>query len=117
MKGRRIKSFLLGLILSVVLLIPLPLSAAEVLQVLSSTVLKIGDQNRIYTVRLACLEVKKSDEEKARTWLKAKLRRGRKVNLRPINSMDGTLLARVNLVDADIDISEELIKSGLANSL
>ena len=72
-----------------------PVQAAEVLQVRSATLLQIGDGNRSYPVRLACLEVAPEDQEQAQQWLRSRLPRQTRVNLRPIGSLDGTLVARV----------------------
>ena len=44
--------------------------AAEILQVSNSSVLLIGDNNRTYTVRLACTEISPDLEEPAFKWLK-----------------------------------------------
>lgn len=83
-----------------------PASAAEVLQVRSATLLQIGDRNRSYPVRLACLEVAPDDQELAQQWLRDRLPRQSRVNLRPIGAQDGTLVARVT----------PLPRAGLANS-
>ena len=88
--------------------------AAEVLQVSSSSVLLIGDNNRTYTVKLACTEISPDLEEKSVNWLRKELPRYIKVNLRPKGSMDGMLVAKVIPIDSNIDISEKYINEGLA---
>ena len=90
--------------------------AAEILQVSSSSVLLIGDNNRTYTVKLACTEVSSDLEEKSVNWLKKQLPRHTKVNLKPKGSVDGVLLARVIPFDSDIDINEKYINEGLATN-
>ena len=90
--------------------------AAEILQVTSSSVLLIGDHNRTYTVKLACTEINPDSEEKSVNWLKKKLPRHTKVNLKPKGSVDGVLLAKVIPFDTNIDIAEEYIHEGLATN-
>ena len=65
--------------------------AAEILQVTSSSVLLIGDHNRTYTVKLACIEITPDLEAKSVKWLKKQLPRHTKVNLKPKGSVDGDL--------------------------
>ncbi len=89
--------------------------AAEVLQVRSSTILQIGDRNRSYTVKIACLEVDPSNEVDAMNSLKSLLRRKKRVNLKPQGAIDGVLLARVDLIESKIDIGQSLEKKGLGS--
>ncbi|KGG25700.1 hypothetical protein EV14_2087 [Prochlorococcus sp. MIT 0703] len=109
---RRLQAILLSLLL-VLSIAPLPVMAAEVLRVSSSSLLQVGDHNRTYTVRLACLQVDPSDEAEAMAWLKSELPRRRRVNLRPEGSSDGVLLARVTSIGSDIDLSAGLATAGL----
>tara|TARA_B100000700_G_C14215376_1_gene476709 strand:- start:43 stop:390 length:348 start_codon:yes stop_codon:yes gene_type:complete len=91
-------------------------SAAEILQVSSSSVLLIGDHNRTYTVKLACTEISPELEEKSIDWLKKQLPRHTKVNLKPRGSVDGILVAKVIPFDSKIDINEKFINEGLATN-
>ncbi len=93
---------------------PLNVFSAEVLQVRNSSTLQIGDRNRTYTVRIACLKVAPSDEDAALISLRSELKRGSKVNLKPVGSDDGMLLARVILIDNQKDIGQGLSQDGLA---
>ena len=90
--------------------------AAEILQVSSSSILLIGDHNRTYTVKIACIEINPYLEEKSVNWLKKELPRHTKVNLKPKGSEDGVLLAKVITLNSDIDITEEYINEGLATN-
>ena len=90
--------------------------AAEVLQVSSSSVLLIGDNNRTYTVKIACTEISSDVEETAVLWLKKQLPRNTKVNLKPKGSIDGTLVAKVIPFNSNIDITEKYINEGLATN-
>jgi len=105
-------SFLILLV--VMLASPLPSVAAEVLQVRSSTLLQIGDRNRNYSVRLACVAVDPVNEEAAVDLLKKAVPRRKRVNLRPEGNEDGVLIARVTPLDADQDLGLSLVTSGLA---
>ena len=88
--------------------------AAEILQVSNSSVLLIGDNNRTYTVKIACTEISPDLEEESVNWLKNKLPRHTKVNLKPKGSVDGVLIAKVITINSNIDITEEYINEGLA---
>ena len=88
--------------------------AAEILQVSSSSVLLIGDNNRTYTVKIACTEISPDLEERSVNWLKKQLPRHTKVNLKPKGSVDGVLVAKVIPFNSDIDITEKYINEGLA---
>ena len=90
--------------------------AAEILQVSSSSVLLIGDNNRTYTVRIACTEVSPDLEEKSVSWLRKQLPRHTKVNLKPKGSVDGVLVAKVIPFNSSIDIGEKYINEGFATN-
>ena len=90
--------------------------AAEILQVSSSNVLLIGDNNRTYTVKLACIDISSELEGKSFNWLKKQLPRHTKVNLKPKGSVDGILIAKVIPFNSDIDITEKYINEGLATN-
>ncbi|MCT0200467.1 hypothetical protein KQ313_12350 [Synechococcus sp. CS-1325] len=91
--------------------------AAEVLQVRSADLLQVGDQNRSYPVRLGCVEVDASHTVAATEWLRRALPRRTKVNLRPLGSVDGVLLAQVKLLPGGADLGTGLVREGLATRL
>ena len=88
--------------------------AAEILQVSSSSILLIGDNNRTYTVKIACTEISPNLEERSVEWLKKQLPRHTKVNLKPKGSVDGVLVAKVIPFNSNVDIGEKYINEGLA---
>ena len=98
------------------LLLVAPANAAEVLQVRTSSLLQVGDHNRTYTVQLACVDVTAEAETEAVGWLRQQLPRRRRVNLRPVGSRDGQLLARVTPLGDSIDLSAGLVAAGLAGN-
>ena len=108
-----IRLVLIGLLL---LFWAVPVQAAEVLQVRSSSLLQVGDRNRTYTVALACASVDPSQEAEATAWLRQELPRRRKVNLRPVGSSEGQLMARVTPIGSEPDLSTGLIAAGLASN-
>lgn len=112
----------LALMLAAIVLIwgSASVQAAEVLQVRSGSLLQIGDQNRSYSVELACLSLPAEGDAAAAAWLRHELPRRTRVNLRPVSSHDGTLVARVQPLGgnaAGMDLSDGLIAAGLAAPL
>ena len=94
--------------------------AAEVLQVRSGRVLQVGDQNRSYSIELACLKPIGESDAEAAQWLRQQLPRRTRVNLRPQGQRDGTMIARVAPLSgplAGTDLSDQLIAAGLASGL
>ena len=94
----------------------LKVNAAEILQVSSSSVLLIGDNNRTYTVKIACTEISPDLEERSINWLKKQLPRHTKVNLKPRGIVDGVLVAKVIPFNSNMDITEKYISEGLATN-
>ncbi len=95
----------------------LPAAAAEVLQVRSGVLLQVGDQNRSYPVQLGCISVTPEQSKPAEDWLRQELPRRTRVNLRPLGSADGVLLARVQVLREGDDLGSGLISAGLAQPL
>jgi len=108
---------------AVLLVCPGAAWAAEVLQVRGSTLLQLGDQNRSYTVQLACVEVAEAQQAEAVAWLRQAVPRHTRVNLRPMGQNHGVLLARVQPLapvrgstNQAADLGNGLIAAGLARS-
>lgn len=106
-----------ALIISGLALAAPSVAAAEVLQVRSATLLQVGDSNRSYTVELACMTPNEAERDQAVVWLRQQLPRRTRVNLRPIGNHDGILVARVQKLGVDQDISAALIEAGYAQLL
>jgi hypothetical protein len=96
-----------------------PVSAAEVLQVSGPDRLLIGDRNRTSMVRLGCMAVTPGSEAAAQAWLRLRLPRRTRVNLRPLTeSEEGVLVARVSSLQRDTgDLTDGLVAAGLASPL
>ena len=103
------------------LVLPAATQAAEVLQVRSGNLLQVGDHNRSYSVELACLSLSADGDAAAASWLRRELPRHTRVNLRPVSSHDGTLVARVQRLTGSgttaSDLTDGLIAAGLADLL
>ncbi len=95
---------------------PLEALAAQILQVRSSSLIQIGDSNRSYTVKLACVKVFPEKEQLAKEFLKSELPRNMRINLRPQGTIDGVLISRIQDLRGEYDISERLIIEGFAES-
>ena len=103
-------------VLAVLLWCPGVAAAAEVLQVRGATLLQLGDQNRSYTVELACIAVPEAQQDQALGWLRQAVPRHSRVNLRPMGQNQGVLLARVQKIGAADDLGSGLIAAGLAQT-
>ena len=113
----------LAALLTVLLFWPGAALAAEVLQVRGATLLQLGDQNRSYTVQLACVEVAEAQQAEAVAWLRRAVPRHTRVNLRPMGQNQGVLLARVQPLNPvrgstnqAVDLGSGLIAAGLAQA-
>ncbi len=104
----------ISLITLIIFTLPIQVYSAEVFQVSSSNLLQIGDQNRIYKVQIACLEVSSEKEDEAINWLRKELPRYSKVNLKPVGYNEGILLAKVIKLGSDVDIAKLMKKKGLS---
>lgn len=100
-------------LLAAVVVLPHMASAAEVLQVREADLLLIGDHNRTYSVRLACVNPRPGQEAAAVNFLRKQLPRRQRVNLMPMGSRDGLLLAKVRLLGSGEDLSSQMIEAQL----
>ena len=103
------KIFLLLITLFFLTLKPFSLNAAEVLQITNSSTLLIGDQNRNYTVKIACLDLDPSKESYIIDYLKSELPRRSRVNLKPKGSQDGVLIAKIISIENNIDVGDMIV--------
>lgn len=89
------------------------------LQVAGADRLIIGDRNRSAVVILGCMAVTPGSEPEAKAWLRQRLPRLSRVNMRPVGELDHQLIARISPVDgADAgDLSDGLVAAGLATSM
>lgn len=75
----------------------------------------MGDQNRSYPVRLGCIVVDPADPQAATDWLRQRLPRRTRVNLRPLGADAGVLISQVSLLPGGEDLGSGLVEAGLAS--
>ena len=100
-------------ILSLVILSPVIVNSAEILQVKSSNTILVGDQNRNLTIRLFCVDVNENDELEATNLLKSEFPRGSKVKIKPFGFEDNLLLAKVFNIKGTKEMTELLVAKDL----
>ncbi len=88
---------------------------AELLQVTSSDTILIGDNNRNYKVKIACINIYPFKDKEATEWLKSQFPRYSKVNLHPKGSFNGQLIAELINIKTNKDISESMIELGFGD--
>ena len=65
-----------------IVLNPVIVNSAEILQIKSSNTILVGDQNRNLTIGLFCVDVNENDEIEATNLLKSQFPRGSKVKIK-----------------------------------
>ena len=83
------------LIIFILILYPLKVQSAEILQIKSSNYILVGDQNRSLTIKLFCVNVNESNEVEAINMLKSEFPRGSRVKIKPFGSNENILTAKV----------------------
>ncbi len=101
------------IIVCLVVLNPLIVKSAEILQIKSSNIILVGDQNRNLTVGLFCVDVKKNNELEATNLLKSEFPRGSKVKIKPFGFKDNVLLAKVFNIKGNKEMTELLVVNNL----
>ena len=96
---------------------PLLVNSAEILQINKSNTILVGDQNRNLTIRLFCVDVNKNDELEAINLLKSEFPRGSKVKIKPFGFKENLLLAKVFNIKGTKEMSEILVAKNLTNEI
>ena len=91
-----------------IVLNPLVVNSAEILQIKSSNTILVGDQNRNLTIGLFCVDVNENDEIEATNLLKSEFPRGSKVKIKPFGFKDNVLLAKVFNIKGTKEMTELL---------
>ncbi|KGF97472.1 hypothetical protein EU96_1184 [Prochlorococcus marinus str. MIT 9302] len=92
---------------------PLVVDSAEILQIKSSNTILVGDQNRNLTIGLFCVDVDKNDELEAMNLLKSEFPRGSKVKIKPFGFKENVLLAKVFNIKGTKEMAELLVAKDL----
>ena len=108
---KKLAKFLIIIFLIVVN--PIVVNSAEILQIKSSNTILVGDQNRNLTIRLFCVDVNENDELRATNILKSEFPRGSKVKIKPFGFKENILLAKVFNIKGTKEMTELLIAKNL----
>jgi len=105
------------IIACLIVLNPLIVNSAEILQIKSSNTILVGDQNRNLTIGLFCVDVNEKDEIKSTNLLKSEFPRGSKVNIRPFGYKENILLAKVFNIKGTKEMAELLVAKDLIRDI
>tara|TARA_B100000242_G_scaffold133972_1_gene95266 strand:+ start:245 stop:595 length:351 start_codon:yes stop_codon:yes gene_type:complete len=112
---RRLSKILI--IFNLIVLNPVIVYSAEILQIQSSNTIIVGDQNRNLKIGLFCVDVDKSDELEASTLLKSEFPRGSKVKIKPFGFKEDLMLAKVFNIKGTKEMTEILVAKDLTNEI
>ena len=96
------------LIFIVLIVCPLNVHSAELLQINDVNTILVGDQNRSLYLSLYCIDINENEKENATKILKRNFPRGTKVKIKPYGSNGNRLLAKIFRVDDDTEMTELL---------
>ena len=100
-----------------IVLNPLIVNSAEILQIKNSNTILVGDQNRNLTIGLFCVDVNENDELEATNLLKSEFPRGSKVKIKPFGSKENVLLAKVFNIKSNKEMTELLVANDLTSEI
>ena len=108
------------IIICLIVLNPILVNSAEILQIKSSNTILVGDQNRNLTIRLFCVDVNDNYELEATNLLKSEFPRGSKVKIKPFGFKENVLLAKVFNIKGtkemtDLLVAKDLIRENCPN--
>ena len=105
------------IIVCLIILNPLVVNSAEILQINSSNTILVGDQNRNLTIGLFCVAVNENDELEATNLLKSEFPRGSKVKIRPFGFKENVLLAKVYDIKGTKEMTEILVANDFTSEI
>ena len=105
------------IIVCLIVLNPVIVNSAEILQIESSNTILVGDQNRNLTIGLFCVDVNENDELEATNLLKSEFPRGSKVKIKPFGSKENVLLAKVFNIRSNKEMTELLVAEDLTSEI
>ena len=112
---KRLSQFLI--IVCLVVVNPVRVNSAEILQIKSSNTILVGDQNRNLTLSLFCVDVNENDELEATNLLKSEFPRGSKVKIKPFGFKENILLAKVFNIKGTKEMTELLVSKDLTGEI
>ena len=96
------------LIFIVLIICPIKIYSAELLQINDVNTIVVGDQNRSLFLSLYCIDIDQNEMENATKILKRNFPRGTKVKIKPYGSNGSRLLAKIFRVDDETEMTELL---------
>ena len=96
---------------------PAYLNSAEILQIIDSKTIVIGDQNRNLSIKLVCSNVNLENEIAALELLRIKFPRGTKVKIKPMGFKDNNLLAKIYKLNENIEMNQLLYNNKLSEQI
>ena len=105
------------IIICLIVLNPIIVNSAEILQIKSSNTILVGDQNRNLTIRLFCVDVNANDKIEATNLLKSEFPRGSKVKIKPFGFKENVLLAKVFNIKGTKEMTELLVAKNLSSKI
>jgi len=105
------------IIVCLLVLNPVIVNSAEILQIKSSNIILVGDQNRNLTIGLFCVNVNENDELEAINFLKSEFPRGSKVKIKPFGFKENVLLAKVFNIKGTKEMTELLVAKDLTSEI
>ena len=100
-----------------IVLNPVIVNSAEILQIKSSNTILVGDQNRNLTIGLFCVDVNENDEIKATNLLKSEFPRGSKVKIKPFGFKENVLLDKVFNIKGNKEMTELLVDKNFSSEI
>ena len=105
------------IIISLIVLNPVMVNSAEILQIKSSNTILVGDQNRNLTIGLFCVDVNENDELEATNLLKSEFPRGSKVKIKPFGFKENVLLDKVFNIKGTKEMTDLLVTKDLTREI
>ena len=105
------------IIICLLVLNPVIVNSAEILQIKSSNNILVGDQNRNLTIGLFCVDVNENDEIQATNLLKSEFPRGSKVKIKPFGFKENVLLAKVFNIKGTKEMTKLLVDKDLTSEI
>ena len=96
------------LIFIVLIICPIKIYSAELLQINDVNTIVVGDQNRSLFLSLYCIDIDQNEMENATKILKRNFPRGTKVKIKPYGTNGTRLLAKIFRVDDETEMTELL---------
>ena len=100
-----------------IVLNPMIVNSAEILQIKSSNTILVGDQNRNLMIKLFCVDVNENDELEATNLLKREFPRGSKVKIKPFGFKENVLIAKVFNIKGTKEMTELLVANNFSNEI